>query len=287
MTSLSLEHTKIGIVGLGLIGGSLALDLQRLGYSVYGVTHREETADRAKQRKLAQVISTDTKILTNCSVIFLALPLQKIIRPESDLLHSINKDAVVTDVGSVKLPILETWQQLHPRFVASPPMAGNELAGVDAGQNNLFKEKPWIITPEPTTDATALKVIHQIASELGSQVITTEAALHDQAVALISHLPVFVSAALLKTVLNEKDQHILELTKKLSSSGFSDTTRVGGGNAELGISMAKNNKLNIIETISFYKQALENLEQIIIDGDWNELRKELNKTHKQRADFIK
>jgi len=138
---------NIGIVGLGLIGGSLGLDLQKLGYTVYGITHREKTAQKAKERKLAQIVSTDQSVLKNCSLIYLALPLEQLLNPSTDLINAIPRNAVVTDVGSVKVPILHTWNKLHQRFVASHPMTGTEDSGVNAGQHDLFKNKPWVVTP--------------------------------------------------------------------------------------------------------------------------------------------
>ncbi len=283
----SQKSINIGIVGLGLIGGSLSLDLKRLGYQIYGLTHRLETAEKAKQRSLAHVISTDPIVLRNCGIIIIALPIKQLLNPSSKLLEAIPKDAVVTDVGSVKVPVLETWRHLHPRFVASHPMAGTNESGVEAGKENLFKGKPWVTTPEQKTDKKALEVVHKLASSLGSKWITTEADLHDQAVALISHLPVFISTALLKTVKNEKSNSIFQLTKDLASSGFMDTTRIGGGNSELGVSMAKNNKLNILKTIDSYKKALNVLEEGIIAENWEMLKNELENTKQVRTEFTK
>ena len=97
---------NIGIVGLGLIGGSLGLDLQKLGYTVYGITHREKNAQKARERKLAQIVSTDLSVLKHCSLIYIALPLEQLLNPSSALINSIPRNAVVTDVGSVKVPIL-------------------------------------------------------------------------------------------------------------------------------------------------------------------------------------
>jgi len=236
---------NIGIVGLGLIGGSLGLDLQKLGYTVYGITHRENTAQKARERKLAQIVSTDTSLLKNCSVIYIALPLEQILNPSSVLIHAIPKNAVVTDVGSVKLPILNTWNKLHPRFVASHPMTGTEQSGINSGQYNLFKNKPWVVTPNKATDQKALEIVHKISLSLGSQWISSEAQIHDEAVGLISHLPVLISAALLKTLSSDLKPSLYSLAKSIASSGFADTSRVGGGNPELGVSMAKLNKKNI------------------------------------------
>ena len=154
---------NIGIVGLGLIGGSLGLDLQKLGYTVYGITHREKTAQKARERKLAQIVSTDPSVLNNCSLIYIALPLEQLLNPSTALVNAIPRNAVVTDVGSVKVPILNTWNKLHPRFVASHPMTGTEESGVNSGQYNLFKNKPWIVTPNKETDQKALEKDHQIS----------------------------------------------------------------------------------------------------------------------------
>ena len=279
-------HTNIGIVGMGLIGGSLGLDLQKLGFNVHGIAHREETAKKASERKLAQTISTNPDTLKNCSIVFIALPLQQLLKPESFLVNSIPENAVVTDVGSVKLPVLKTWKKLHPRFVASHPMTGTEEFGVTAGQHNLFKNKPWVVTPDKETDQLALETIHQIALLLGCKWITTEAEIHDEAVGLISHLPVFISAALLKTMDNSDNKSLLSLAKDLISSGFADTSRIGGGNPQLGVAMAKFNKSNMLQSVRTYKQSLDLFEQHLLSGKWEEIEKELLKTQQIRENLI-
>ena len=277
---------NIGIVGLGLIGGSLGLDLQKLGYTVYGITHRENTAQKARERKLAQIVSTDTSLLKNCSLIFIALPLEQILNPSSVLIHAIPKNAVVTDVGSVKLPILNTWNKLHPRFVASHPMTGTEQSGINAGQYNLFKNKPWVVTPNKETDQQALEIVHQISLSLGSKWISTEAQTHDEAVGLISHLPVLISAALLKTLCTDINPSIYSLAKGIASSGFADTSRVGGGNPALGVSMAKFNKANLKRHLSSYRHSLDLFEKYLLEENWNELEKILVNAQKERKNFI-
>ncbi len=279
-------RTNIGIVGMGLMGGSLGLDLQKLGYNVHGITHREETAKKARKRKLAQTISTDPDTLKSCSIVFIALPLQQLLKPESLLINSIPKNAVVTDVGSVKLPVLKTWKKLHPRFVASHPMTGTEQFGVNAGQHNLFKDKPWVVTPDKETDQIALETIHQISLLLGSKWITTDATIHDQAVSLISHLPVFISAALLKTMDISANKSLLSLAKDLASSGFADTSRIGGGNPQLGVAMAKFNKSNMLQSLRAYRQSLDLLEQRLLSENWEDIEKELLRTQKIRKEFI-
>ena len=281
----SKPSKNIGIVGLGLIGGSLGLDLQKLGHTVYGISHREKTAKKARERKLANFVSTDPTVLKNCSIIYIALPIEHLINPSSILINAIPKNAVVSDVGSVKVPILNTWSKLHPRFVASHPMTGTEESGVNAGQHNLFKNKPWVVTPDKATDQKALEVIHQISLSLGCRWISAEAEIHDEAVGLISHLPVFISAALLNTLSEDINPSLYSLAKSIASSGFADTSRVGGGNPKLGVSMAKFNKKNLMKSLLCYRHSLDLFEKYILEENWKELEKILVSTQKERDNF--
>ncbi len=277
----------IGIVGLGLIGGSLGLELQSIGLQVRGLVHRPVTAERAKARGLAQKISTNSSILNDCDLVILAIPLDKLINPSSDLIGALPKSAVVTDVGSVKGPVLNTWRELHPKFVASHPMAGTAESGVESGKIGLFNKRPWITTPESNTDLAALEKVHQLAIALGSHWITTNSEKHDQAVALISHLPMLVSTALLQTLDSENDHQIIELSKIIASSGFEDTTRIGGGNPELGTSMAMHNTSALLETLSSYRRSLNHLEEVIVSKQWNKFKEELQHTKAMRSSFIR
>jgi len=282
----SKTSKNIGIVGMGLIGGSLGLDLQKLGYTVYGITHREKTAQKARERKLAQIVSTDPCLLKDCFLIYIALPLEQLLYPSSILINSIPKNAVVTDVGSVKVPILNTWKKLHPRFVASHPMAGTEESGVNAGQHNLFKNKPWVVTPDKETDLKALEIIHQISLSLGCKWISVEAPIHDEAVGLISHLPVLISAALLNTLFTDTSPSLYSLAKNIASNGFTDTSRVGGGNPELGVSMAKFNKENLMKNLLSYRHSLDLFEKYLLEENWDEIERILISTQKGRQKFI-
>ncbi len=281
-----MEIDRIGIVGLGLIGGSIGLDLQQKGYEVYGLVNKTKTAERARERGLAHSISTNSNIISNCSMVILAMPLEQLLNPTSDLVDALPKNAVITDVGSVKKPILEVWKELHPRFIGSHPMAGTIQTGVEAGQINLFKNRPWVATPEESADKEALEAVHQLAMTLESQWITTNSETHDQAVALISHLPVFISAALLHTVIKEPNKALLKLAKTIASSGFEDTTRVGGGNPDLGVAMASNNTSAVLNAIRSYRSSLDKLEKIIQAKAWPQLKNELSENQLSRPDFL-
>ena len=281
-----MRSNRIGIVGLGLIGGSLGLDLQNLGYEVYGLVNREETASRAKERGLAQFISTNPRILADCSIIIFALPLPQLINPKQEIIDALPQHAVITDVGSVKTPVVKTWSKIHPRFVGSHPMAGTINNGVEAGERHLFKGRPWITTPEQNTDKDALDVIHKLAIELESNWITTDAKLHDQAVALISHLPVFVSAALMQAVRQEHNKDLVNLAEAIASSGFADTTRVGCGNPDLGVAMASYNTSAVLDALQSYRSSIDQFEKIISSKAWILLQEELKKNQLSRPSFL-
>ena len=277
---------RVGVVGLGLIGGSIGLDLRALGVCVQGLVHRASTAERAVQRGLVDAVSSDPACLEGCDLVVLALPLEALLQPQEALIQALPSEAVITDVGSVKGAVLEVWRDRHPRFVASHPMAGTAESGVESGCSGLFKGRPWVGTPEVQTDLEALKQVRALAGLLGAHWVSADPLIHDQAVALISHLPVMVSAALLRVLGEERDPRVRDLARQLASSGFADTTRVGGGNPALGTAMASHNTSALLKSLAAYRWSLEQLEEAIINGHWSQLEKELDKTRELRPGFL-
>ena len=286
LSGMGVDSGCVGIVGLGLIGGSIGLDLRAQGIKVQGLVHRSSTAERAMERGLVSAVSTDPACLACCDLVILALPIPALLKPNAELLEALPAEAVVTDGGSVKQPVLQEWKGRHPRFVASHPMAGTAQAGVEAGQRNLFQGRPWIATPDVKTDAAALAVVEDLARRLGSRWFTAGAAQHDQAVALISHMPVLVSAALLRAAGDERDPEIRALAQALASSGFADTSRVGGGNPDLGVAMASSNREAVLKALAAYRWSLEQLEDAVIKTNWDQLHKELTRTQHLRPGFL-
>ncbi len=316
MTALWQRH-PVGIVGLGLIGGSLGLDLLARGATVRALVRRQATAERALQRGLASAVSTDPELLRDCGLVVLALPLDQLLDPPLPLLASLPPGAVITDVGSVKLPVLQTWTRLlgpagGRRFVASHPMAGTAQAGVEAGIAGLFQGRPWVATPGEGTDPVALAAVAELAEAVGARWLTCGAADHDRAVALISHLPVLVSAALLQAAdrgatavspgpvspgavgageradaaLDPGVSTLSELVRSLASSGFADTTRVGGGNPELGTLMARGNREPLLAALAQYRQALAELEGLVAGESWADLQASLTEAQQLRPEFL-
>ena len=205
---------KIGIVGLGLIGGSIGLKLQSLNHTIYGVTNNKTNQNKAKERRLANFVSCDLGILKDCSLIILALPIKDLINPSKELIRAIPSNAILTDVGSIKEPIIKKWETLHTLFIGSHPMAGTENKGVNSGSKDLFKNAKWIITPTPRSDSKAINILSRLITSMDCEVCKASPKDHDKAVSLISHLPIFLASALITTANIDASNSLKELTKK-------------------------------------------------------------------------
>ena len=277
---------NIGIVGLGLIGGSLGLKLQKLNHTIYGVTNNNFNEQKAIERKLANFISSDLRILNKCSIIILALPIKDLINPSNELIRAIPKDAIVTDVGSIKEPIIKKWEKIHPLFIGSHPMAGTEHKGVDSGFESLLDNAKWVITPTAKTDSGAINKLSNLITSMKCEIFKASPKEHDEAVSLISHLPIFVASSLIKTANQEKNKKLLALTQILAATGFSDTTRVGVSNPNLILDLAVNNQINILNAIRGFKNNIKEIETLIENRNWELLSKKLQQTKEARSNFI-
>ena len=277
---------NIGIVGLGLIGGSIGLKLQTLNHTIYGVTNNDFNKKKAIQRNLANFVSCDLDILKDCSLIILALPIKDLIYPSKELINVIPRDTIVTDVGSIKEPIVNTWKKIHPLFIGSHPMAGTEKKGVDSGFENLLENAKWIITPTSETNENAVNTITNLIISMECEICIASPKEHDEAVSLISHLPIFIASSLIKTASREKNKSLLDLTQKIAATGFTDSTRVGGGNPNLGLDLAINNQMQLLKAIKEFKNELNEFESLIKDKKWELLSKKLSKAVELRSKFI-
>ena len=144
---------------------------------------------KAKDKKLANFVSCDLSLLKKCELIILALPIKDLISPSQQLVESIPKDTIVTDVGSVKEPIVKKWENLHPLFIGSHPMAGTEKKGVDSGFEDLFKNSKWIITPTQNSDLNAVRTISEIIKSMNCEICQTSPQEHDDCLLYTSPSP--------------------------------------------------------------------------------------------------
>lgn len=277
---------KVGIVGLGLIGGSIALDLRSLGYQVFGVSRRQQTCQLALDKGIVDRASLNLSLMADAELVILCTPIAAIIPTIERLSPYLAPETIITDVGSVKQSIVESVGTLWSNFVGGHPMAGTADSGIQAAQKHLFVDAPYVITPTETTPIAAIKIVESIAQSLGSQIYFCRPEDHDRAVALISHLPIMVSANLIATCLGESDAGILDLAQNLASSGFRDTSRVGGGNPELGIMIAQNNYEQLKRSLYQYRHNLDYLIELIETENWQMLAEFLQATKEARPDFL-
>ena len=153
----------------------------------------------------------------------MALPIKDLIYPSNDLINAIPKDAIVTDVGSIKEPIINTWGRIHPLFIGSHPMAGTEEKGVESGFESLLENAKWIITPTTKTNSHSLKMLSNLIISMQCELCKASPMEHDEAVSLISHLPIFVASSLIKTANAEKNESLLALTQRIAATAVSYT----------------------------------------------------------------
>ncbi|MBE9102543.1 prephenate/arogenate dehydrogenase [Vacuolonema iberomarrocanum] len=277
---------KIGVVGLGLIGGSLAIDLRQQGHTLVGVSRREQTCQQAVERGVVDAASSELKCLAEMDVVFLCPPIGAIAPLAEQLIPHLSQDTVLTDVGSVKQPIVASVGSLWPNFVGGHPMAGTEAQGLDAAQPNLFVDRPYVLTPTEATPEMAVERVSALVRSLRAQLHICDPADHDQAVAWISHLPVMVSASLIRSCTLSPQPDLTELAQAFASSGFRDTSRVGGGNPELGVMMARYNQKALLTSLNAYRQALDHCIQSIEQSDWDAIASFLEATQTDRPLFL-
>jgi arogenate dehydrogenase (NADP+) len=277
---------KIGILGLGLIGGCLGFDLRSQGHHVLGVSRRQSTCEKAINLGSVDQASLDLSLLASAEVVFICTPIGLIVPQVKELITHLPKATIVTDVGSVKMPIVEAISPVWENFVGGHPMAGKTDAGIEAAQRNLFVNRPYVLTPVATTPSDAVTIVEEIVRSLGSIIYHCQPEQHDRAVSWISHLPVIVSASLIAACLSETDPEIAALAQNFASSGFRDTSRVGGGNPELGVMMAQYNRQALLNSLYQYRENLDEFIHIIEGKNWELLAEKIKLNHQALHNFL-
>ena len=241
---------NIGIISLGLIGGSILKALANTEYTLTAVTRNKETIETARQ--YTPFVSDDYNTLKDCDIIFVSSPINKTLEVLDKLETIVRADCIVLDCASVKEFIMQ--KQRPYKFIGSHPMAGTENNGFSASFKDLFEGAKWVLTPSANTSENDIATVKSVIEKMHAQVIITNAKEHDLAVALISHMPLLLSQALFNCVSDN------ELALKLASSGFRDMTRLAMSNLEMAEDMRNYNAQNIdisiqklISSIDFLK----------------------------------
>ncbi len=259
---------KLVVIGLGLIGGSLALDLKkRSGYKVYGIDENPAHINKALEFSIIEE-EIDFTQLADASVIIIAVPVNMIPQVAKQVLDLISKDALVFDVGSVKNEICKSIEN-HPNrknYVAAHPLAGTEFSGPEAAILNLFDEKVNILCEADKTDWKILDKAFSIFKKLNMRIKMMSPEEHDRHIAYVSHLSHVSSFMLGKTVLGieKNEQHIFDM----ASTGFASTVRLAKSSANTWAPIFLQNKENIIRSLDEYiKNLTEFKEMIATDND--------------------
>jgi arogenate dehydrogenase (NADP+) len=292
---------NIGIVGLGLIGGSLGLDLLASNLNsdlnsdqhnyVWGLSRNPETCKQAEAIAAVNMASTHIEAIHDrdrTDIVVICTPIAAILPTIAAIAPHLPANVIFTDVGSVKAAIVEPasqiCQQFSQRFVGGHPMAGTAFQGILAAERNLFKNRPCVVTPSQDLDA--LQQVRSLWQSVGMNVYECSPEEHDRAVAMISHLPVMISASLINTCQQESDAIVLKLAQNLASSGFRDTSRVGGGNPELGRLMAEYNQSALLRSLYTYQRSLQGVIDLIETKQWEQLEVFLTNTQGDREFYV-
>ncbi|MCL5289917.1 MAG: prephenate dehydrogenase [Bacillota bacterium] len=268
---------KVVIAGVGLIGGSLGLALtkKRLAAEVVGVDPDQENLRLAVQLGVVQRSGVLAEAVPGADLLILATPIGVTLGVLEMALPYLSPGTVITDVGSVKGRLVERAAAMLPEgvhFVGGHPMAGRETAGVAGARADLLEGAAYILTPTPATEPAAVNKLKQLIQSLGAHPLELGCREHDQAVALISHLPHLLAATLVNTVAGEAAR---ELHLNVAAGGFRDTTRIAASNPAMWRDILLTNGEMVLEAVEKFRIQLSQMEESIRDFNQEELMRKL------------
>jgi len=276
---------QVSIIGLGLLGGSVALAVrQRMpGVQVVGYSHRAATRRKAKALGIStQVVGDLAAATATADLVILATPIFTFEEYFADLSRTVPPGCIVTDVGSTKL-LPHQWAEQRlgnsARYVGSHPIAGSEQRGVEFARDDLFDTARCILTATPATDRTAMKLLKDFWSALGCSMRVMSPAEHDRVYANISHLPHVIAAGLV----NASDDEDM----KFAGKGFLDSTRISSGPASIWTDVLLANRENIAAGLDRTIAELSRLQAAIRDGQRDRITELLETARRKRADLVK
>lgn len=263
------------VVGLGLIGGSIAQALSTRGWVVHGVDEDPNIATQA----VAMGIVADSEMDKDAVVSFVTTPVTSIPRVVHHVLAETT--GLVTDVGSVKGNVCGEIDD--PRFVGGHPMAGSELHGLSGSDPDLFTGATWVLTPTKSTSDDTFRGVAGIVKSLGAEVMVLDPTRHDQLVAVVSHVPHLTAATLMGLAAKESEESLAVL--RLAAGGFRDMTRVASGSAPIWIDICRENRESIVTALGEMIDGLSRMRSIVEQGRHDDLLEELQRAREARANL--
>lgn len=272
----------ITIIGVGLIGGSLARSLRKSNFAkkVYGVDKSAANLEKAIELGIIdEAVNLDTA-LKKSKLIILAIPVDGIKAILPTLMDKITKNHVIMDMGSTKVELLSTINN-HPnrgRLVASHPMTGTEYSGPEAALDDLFTNQTMVLCDVMNSDEDALELAENLCEVLKMKLVFMNAKEHDLHTAYISHISHITSFALALTVLEKEKAHgrIFEL----AGGGFASTVRLAKSSPSMWVPIFKQNQENVLEVLDEHIKQLQNMRDLLKDEDYDKFGKLIKQSNK-------
>jgi prephenate dehydrogenase len=278
---------KVTVVGVGLLGGSLGLALKQRGLAkaVHGYVRRQASIDECLELGILDSVTRDlAAAVAGADLVVLCTPLAQMGELTQRMLRALQPGAILTDVGSVKAPVVAELEPLaaaaQASFVGSHPMAGAEKMGAAAARADLFGNAACVVTPTARSNPEAIQQVSQLWQSVGARVMLLSPEVHDEFVSRSSHLPHVVAAGLANYVLSPaypKEQGLL------CATGFRDTTRIASGSPEMWRDIALANRKNLARVLGVFIEDLQELQLSLERADAKGIQ-EFFETAKQRRD---
>ena len=282
---------KMTIIGVGLLGASLAKACKErdLVEEIVGYGRNRENLEKARALKIIDHCPADlAEAVKDADLIVLCTPVTTIIPLIQNMIASIRPGALITDVGSVKEPIVKEAEKLVPKgvfFVGSHPIAGGENSGLEASTANLYQGAKCIVTPTDKTNNSALEKISALWQAVGMQIINLSAEEHDFVFGAVSHLPHIVVYALMNTLGSLRTQDNREVTA-FSGAGLKDITRIASSDPVMWRDICLSNRNHSLDLIDRFQNKLDEIRSTIEKGDGQALKEEFIAANKYRLNVI-
>lgn len=279
---MSVIFERMAVVGLGLIGGSLAKAVKerKLVGDVLGIGRSEQRLKHARELGVIDSYSVQMdEILGEADLVVVATPVGVIIDLIKKMIPFLKKGTIITDVGSVKKKIVEKVEAFIPDsfyFVGGHPIAGTENSGFEASFSTLFEGRKYIITPVSTTNPQAMEKVKKLWTGVGSIVVSMNSEDHDEVLAAISHLPHIIAYSMVNSLLSIEGFE--ESIFSFSAGGFKDFTRIAASHPMMWRDIALMNKDKLLPAIKLFQEYLEELKEAIRSEDGEKLFSEFQKS---------
>lgn len=267
---------KVGIIGLGLIGSSLALKISEAynDITIYGEDISESNLKYTIENKIISN-KLEEKDYSKLDILFVAIPVDQVLKVLSPILDKVGENTLVVDLGSTKKPIcdLVNSNQNRRKFLAAHPIAGTEFSGPMSADISLFDNKTIILCETEKTENRLLNIAKDLFLSIGMSIKEMTADEHDKHIAYVSHLSHITSFMLGKTVMDkEKDE---ETIYDMAGSGFESTVRLGKSSPSMWTPIFNQNKKNIIDALDEYLKNIKNFKHLIETDNLSEMFNEM------------